>query len=103
MELAEEKNISGSAFLTFPSLKQYGLFCGFTSRAKGYSKKQYSSLNLAFHIGDDRESVKRNRQLVLNKLLKKNRYNTGATITNPDAIADAIAKKITKFDPNYRY
>jgi YfiH family protein len=72
MELAEEKNISGSAYLTFPFLEKYGLFCSFTSRAKGYSKKPYSSLNLAFNVGDDRDIVKRNRQLVLKRLLKKN-------------------------------
>lgn len=72
MELADEKNISGAAFLTFPFLEQYGLFCGFTSRARGHSKKPYSSLNLAFHVGDSRDSVKRNRQLVLKRLLKAN-------------------------------
>jgi YfiH family protein len=71
MTLTEEKNISGSAFLTFPFMEQYGLFCCFTSRAKGYSKKPYDFLNLAYHVGDERDAVKRNRQLVLEKLLKK--------------------------------
>ena len=72
MKLAEEKIISGTAFLTFPFMEQYGLFCGFTSRAKGFSKKPYDSLNLAFHVGDKRDAVIKNRQLVLEKLLKGN-------------------------------
>jgi YfiH family protein len=72
MYLAEEKNISGLSFLTFPFMEKYGLFCYFTSRYKGYSAKPYRSLNLAYHVGDDKNAVKKNRQLVLEKLLKKN-------------------------------
>ena len=72
MFFAEKKNISGSSFLTFPFLEQYGLFCCFTSKTKGYSKEPYRSLNLAFHVGDNRDTVLRNRQLVLEKLLQRN-------------------------------
>jgi len=65
----EEKKISGLSLLTFPFLKKYGLFCGFTSRNDtGYSKEPYNSLNLAYHVGDDSEDVKRNRELVACKI-----------------------------------
>jgi YfiH family protein len=64
----EEKNISRLSFLTFPFLQKFHIFCGFTSRNSGYSKKPYDSLNLAYHVGDDRDLVRRNRQLVLKNL-----------------------------------
>lgn len=70
MSYMKEKKISGVSFLTFPSLDEYGLFCGFTSRKKGFSSSPYDSLNLAYHVGDERENVKKNRGLLLKKILK---------------------------------
>lgn len=36
----------------------------FTTRSGGFSREPYSSLNLSFYVGDDRERVERNRQAV---------------------------------------
>jgi polyphenol oxidase len=69
MRLMEEKKISGLSFLAFPFLGRYGLFCGFTSRNTGFSQSPYDSLNLAYHVGDDRETVGRNRRILLKKIL----------------------------------
>ena len=69
MRLMEEKKISGLSFLAFSFLDRYGLFCGFTSRNTGFSQSPYDSLNLAYHVGDDRETVKKNRRLLLKKIL----------------------------------
>lgn len=63
-----EKNISGISLLTFPFLEEYGLFCGFTCREKGFSLSPYDSLNLAYHVGDDRETVAKNRDLILKNI-----------------------------------
>ena len=69
MHLLEKKNIDGLSLLTFPFLDKYQLFCGFTSRDAGYSKKPYDSLNLAYHVGDEKESVRKNRELILKRAL----------------------------------
>ncbi|HAJ94598.1 MAG TPA: peptidoglycan editing factor PgeF [Actinobacteria bacterium] len=61
----EKKLIEGMSLLTFPFLSKYNVFCAFTSRTGGYSKKPFDSLNLAYHVGEDRDLVRRNRQLVL--------------------------------------
>jgi len=40
----------------------------FTTKDGGVSNETYSSLNLAFHVDDDRESVEKNHSLLANKL-----------------------------------
>lgn len=69
----EKKLIEGMSLLTFPFLSRYNIFCAFTSRTGGYSRQQFESLNLAYHIGDDRDVVRKNRQLII-----KNNLNTEA-------------------------
>jgi len=39
-------------------------FTFFTDRLGGYSQGDFSSLNLALHVGDDAETVVRNREVV---------------------------------------
>ncbi|MGE6258670.1 peptidoglycan editing factor PgeF [Heyndrickxia sporothermodurans] len=41
---------------------------GFTTKNGGYSKNEYLSLNCGFHVGDDRNDVRKNRILLSNKL-----------------------------------
>jgi polyphenol oxidase len=60
-------NIGGMEFLCSSSLDALpGVVHGFTKRFGGVSIGQYSSLNLGFHVGDNRESVVTNREIVLN-------------------------------------
>jgi len=44
--------------------KKYGIDIYFTSRVGGNSSRPYDSLNLAFHVGDDKNKVIKNRQKV---------------------------------------
>ncbi len=49
------------------------LLYGFTTREGGVSKGPYESLNLALHVGDEKESVYKNREILsLNLKLEKN-------------------------------
>lgn len=41
-----------------------GILAVFTARKGGVSREPYSSMNLAFHVGDNRKSVLKNRDLV---------------------------------------
>ncbi|MGI6065335.1 MAG: peptidoglycan editing factor PgeF [Bacillota bacterium] len=51
---------------TIPSFTKTGLVKhGFTSRRGGVSSGHYSSLNLAFHVGDNPDCVRENRNKVL--------------------------------------
>lgn len=69
MVLQKKTIIDGICFQEFPFLKKYRIFCGFTSRHSGYSKEPYYSLNLAYHVGEPGEVVKKNRDMVLDKIL----------------------------------
>ena len=51
-------------FYTFPHFENSGkVIHGFTTRNGGVSGAPYSSLNTAFHVGDDEANVRTNRQL----------------------------------------
>jgi polyphenol oxidase len=53
----------------FPYLeKSYGIIFCFTSRYGGCSKGKFNSLNLDYNTGDNNKNVKRNRELLLEKL-----------------------------------
>lgn len=41
---------------------------GFTDRFGGVSSRAYESLNLAYHVGDDREKVRQNREILRSNL-----------------------------------
>jgi len=69
MRLQEKKKEVRPAILTFPFLNRYHLFCGFTSKDSGYSQGPYNSLNLAYHVGESQEMVKKNRDLVIKEVL----------------------------------
>jgi len=61
--------VGGIKIFRNPMCNQNNLFCGFTTRDGGSSRKPFNSLNLAYHVGDDDGSVLKNRQLIINKLL----------------------------------
>ncbi len=50
--------------MTSPRLfKERSVFIGFTNRNGGLSEGSYSSLNLAFHVGDNEKNVLKNREI----------------------------------------
>lgn len=57
------------------SLNAYNLsiLAGFTNRQSGFSEIPYNSLNLAFHVGDNKKNVKKNRN-VLTRELGENKF-----------------------------
>ena len=61
--------VGGINIFSHPVCDQNNLFCGFTTRNGGSSRKPFDSLNLAYHVGDDDKSVLGNRQLIIDKLL----------------------------------
>ncbi len=65
----EKISVGGIKIFRHPACDQNNLFCGFTTRDGGHSRKPFNSLNLAYHVGDDDESVLKNRQLIASKLL----------------------------------
>lgn len=64
-----QKNIRSLSVYQFENLLSYpGLLHFVSSRKGGVSKAPYSSLNLAFHVGDDPQSVIINRQILTSAL-----------------------------------
>ncbi|HHU87184.1 MAG: peptidoglycan editing factor PgeF [Pelotomaculaceae bacterium] len=54
----------GLQFYIFPHFENSGkVIHGFTTRNGGVSRAPYSSLNTAFHVGDDEADVRTNRQM----------------------------------------
>ena len=62
----KEKNVWHGKFSIFPEDIVTHAISG---RLGGVSKKPYYSLNLAFHVGDDAEAVRDNRQIFAHSLL----------------------------------
>ena len=62
----KEKNIWHGKFSIFPDDT---VVHAVSARLGGVSKEPYSSLNLAFHVGDDAEAVRQNRQIFAHSLL----------------------------------
>jgi YfiH family protein len=57
------KQVNNISYLTSPQLLREGsILVAFTTRHGGYSSSSYSSLNLAFHVGDRPDHVRKNRQ-----------------------------------------
>ncbi len=54
--------------LTLPGWNQLGVVTAFTTRDGGYSTGAYKSLNMGLHVGDDRELVIANREIVCRSL-----------------------------------
>jgi hypothetical protein len=56
-------------FYTFSHFEASGMVIhGFTTRSGGVSRGPYTSLNTAFHVGDNEQSVRTNRQLACEAL-----------------------------------
>ena len=55
---------NGLGLLVVPELLDTGVLVAFTGRAGGASKDVFSSLNLSFNVGDDRNAVEANRSIV---------------------------------------
>lgn len=56
-------------YITFPSFEKYDeIFHGFTTRAGGVSEGSFASMNLGFSTGDNNENVRRNIEIMAEKL-----------------------------------
>ena len=55
----------GIKFITIPGWKQQGVDMLFASRHKGAGRYHFDSLNMALHVGDDKETVLLNRQKLM--------------------------------------
>lgn len=65
-----EYTIDKGADLVDPFKAETGCSCcySFFSRSGGYGKAPYDSLNVGFHVGDDPETVRRNRATIKGKI-----------------------------------
>jgi YfiH family protein len=64
-----QKKVDNVTFLTFPNLAHHRtLLQAISTRHGGVSSGNYRSLNLAFHVGDKHDTVKRNHQIVSQSL-----------------------------------
>jgi YfiH family protein len=62
----KQETKEGTCLFTVPAFSATGLVeHGFTCRLGGVSRGEFSSLNLAFHVGDDPELVRKNRKKVM--------------------------------------
>lgn len=56
-------------YITFPSLEKHNdIFHCFTTRAGGVSEGPFSSMNIGFGTGDSSENVKKNMEIMINRL-----------------------------------
>lgn len=53
------------------SIDDERLIAGFTTKFGGVSSKEYESLNLATHVGDDPKKVSKNREILTSKISAK--------------------------------
>ena len=61
--------INDLQFYTIPLFENTRqVMCAFTTRHGGFSEPPYDTLNLAYHVGDDIDIVRKNRQLVCDAL-----------------------------------
>lgn len=63
-----ERKLGSVTFLMAEDLRKWGVTVAFTTRRGGISDGPYSSLNLAFHVGDSSERVSANRALACKAL-----------------------------------
>lgn len=62
------KDSMGLKYINIPKWDQMGVDVLFTTRKAGFSQGEFSSLNMALHVGDEKEKVIRNRGKVLNAI-----------------------------------
>ncbi|MBO6304117.1 MAG: peptidoglycan editing factor PgeF [Selenomonadaceae bacterium] len=84
----KEKNIWQGKFSIFP---EDLVIHAISTRLGGVSKKPYSALNLAFHVGDDISAVRDNRQIFAHSLLLN-----AKDIVSPKQIHSANVLRVTK-------
>jgi YfiH family protein len=82
---------------TYPYLRDNHkiIFC-FTTRHGGFSRGRFKSLNVDYNVGDDRTDVKKNRELILEKI----GFNSSEKIYSIRQIHGSRIIKINK-DKNY--
>ncbi|WHY79262.1 peptidoglycan editing factor PgeF [Neobacillus sp. WH10] len=90
--------LKNQSYLTIENwIRQYPeLIVGFTTKSGGTSKGVFESLNLGFHVGDNRSNVCSNREIVADLLNFPLSHWVGA-----EQIHDIVLKKITKADRGY--
>jgi YfiH family protein len=74
----------------------------FTTRNGGMSSNPYTSLNMATHVGDDKQTVLNNRNIILEKYGMNNKYCVSANQTHGDKIEYVTKDDLGKgsiFDP----
>lgn len=84
---------NGVVYLTFPILEQFGVKHGFSTRLGGVSEGMFSSMNLSFQRGDDRDKVEENYKRICNVL---NMNHKNVVLSNQ--VHDTKIKLVTKED-----
>lgn len=69
------------------------LMAGITTKHGGFSKGPYTSLNMAFHVNDENDSVRLNREIIGRKIEFSVLHWVGA-----EQIHDVVIKKVDKGD-----
>ncbi len=59
------ENYEGLKYLSIPRWRKMGVDILFTTRTGGDSQNEFTSLNMALHVGDEKEKVIKNRNKVL--------------------------------------
>lgn len=59
------QNFNEIRYINIPTWEELGVDAIFTARDGGFSEKEFSSLNMALHVGDDKNLVVKNRTQVL--------------------------------------
>lgn len=64
-----EKRENGLLMLQFPNFMSFPeIHHGIFTRSGGYSPRPFDSLNVSFHVGDEKKHVERNRQAILSHI-----------------------------------
>ena len=84
---------NGVVYLTFPILEQFGVKHGFSTRLGGVSEGMFSSMNLSFQRGDDREKVEEYYKRICNVI---NMNHKNVVLSNQ--VHDTKIKLVTKED-----
>ncbi len=61
-------NYNEVRYINIPDWAEMGVMTAFTARSGGFSQDEFYSLNMGLHVGDDKDRVIRNRELVLKGL-----------------------------------
>lgn len=89
-------------YLQFKKLNEYNIKHCITTRLGGVSQKDLYSLNLSFNVGDDKENVLKNYEIICKELgidykdliLSKQVHNTNIRIVDKSNCGEGITKPI---------